>query len=295
MATTDPMTKRLRESRAMARRMAPGRKSRISPWRRMPAACITSPTVVAPTMMAMKIHFIGRAPGEKISPQRRRDTEEHLRKTSDGEVDHAASYLGFESAEGAENWSQPGKISSPQRRRDTEEHLRKTADGQVDDAASYLGFESTEGAEGAENGNQPGKSSSPQRRGDTEEHLRKTADGEVDDAASYLGFESAEGAEGAENWNQPGKNLSPQRRRDTENHLRKTADGEADDAASYLGFESTEGAEGTENGNTRWVNEGGSFAGLRGMGAGGGTQADEGDSGHDQDDSGPTFQGDPPP
>ena len=40
---------------------------------------------------------------ERVSPQRLRDAEEHLRKKADSEVDGVASSLGFESTEGAED------------------------------------------------------------------------------------------------------------------------------------------------------------------------------------------------
>ena len=40
--------------------------------------------------------------GKIVSPQRHRDTEEHLRKTTDRQVDVGASSLGFESTEEAE-------------------------------------------------------------------------------------------------------------------------------------------------------------------------------------------------
>jgi hypothetical protein len=40
--------------------------------------------------------------GKRISPQRHRDTEEHLRKTTDSQVDVGASSLGFESTEETE-------------------------------------------------------------------------------------------------------------------------------------------------------------------------------------------------
>src|SRR5471030_191135 len=62
MHTIDPMTKRLRAISARARPTAPGRKSWISPWRRMPIACSTSPAVVDPTMIAISSHIIAILP-----------------------------------------------------------------------------------------------------------------------------------------------------------------------------------------------------------------------------------------
>jgi hypothetical protein len=60
MAQVETITNEFRATAAKERPRAPGRKSCISPWRRMPSERQTSPTVAVQMTIRTRTHFMAR-------------------------------------------------------------------------------------------------------------------------------------------------------------------------------------------------------------------------------------------